>query len=123
MTYKLNDDDKRLISVVNEQVNLLLDKSAADTTIINTLIDFIPDVKCLMNGDNDKELALYCSEYAGDSSLCPKAWRSTAKAEKDRVDQNHSETGGKLRLFRHRFGGRLLPERMPMETRLFQERP
>ena len=65
MTYKLNDDDKRLIGVVNEQVNLLLDKSATDTTIINTLIDFIPDVKCLMNGDNDKELALYCSEYAG----------------------------------------------------------
>lgn len=63
MNEKLNDLDKQLISTIEEQVGLLLNKSATDLTIINTLINFIPDVKCLLNGVNDKLLELNCIEY------------------------------------------------------------
>jgi len=63
MNEKLNDLDKQLICTIDEQVGLLLDKSATDITIINTLIDFIPDVKCLLNCGNDKLLELQCLEY------------------------------------------------------------
>lgn len=63
MNEKLNDLDKQLISTIEEQVGLLLNKSATDLTIINTLIDFIPDVKCLLNCGNDKLLELHCLEY------------------------------------------------------------
>jgi len=63
MNEKLNDLDKQLIRTIEEQVGLLINKSATDITIINTLIDFIPDVKCLLNGSNDKLLELHCMEY------------------------------------------------------------
>jgi len=61
----LSEHDKQIISVINEQVNLLIDKSATDSTIINTLIEFIPEVKCLLGDDNDKALELYFGEYTG----------------------------------------------------------
>lgn len=63
MNAKLNDLDMQLISTIEEQVGLLLDKSATELTIINTLVDFIPDVKCLLNSGNDKLLELYFEEY------------------------------------------------------------
>lgn len=63
MIEKLNEQDNQLIYTVNEQVGMLLDKSAGDTVIINTLIDFIPDVKCLLNSHHDKLLELNCMEY------------------------------------------------------------
>lgn len=56
--------DKQLIRTIHEQVGLLLNNSASDPTIIKTLIDFVPDVKCLMASDNDKLLKLYCMEYS-----------------------------------------------------------
>lgn len=63
MSKQLTELDKQLISTINGQVGLLLNKSATDLTIINTLIDFIPEVKCLLNSDNDKLLELHCMEY------------------------------------------------------------
>jgi len=63
MNNQLTTTDKQLISTVNEQVGLLLQKSASDSTIVNTMIDFIPDIKCLLNNDNDKLLELHCMEY------------------------------------------------------------
>jgi len=63
MSKTLAELDKQLISTIGAQVGLLLSKSASDPTIINTLIDFIPETKCLINGDNDKLLELHCMEY------------------------------------------------------------
>ena len=56
MSTELTNLDKQLISTIDNQVKLLLEKGAADSTIINTLLDFIPDVKCLLDSDNDKLL-------------------------------------------------------------------
>jgi len=63
MSKSLSDTDKQLISTIDNQVKLLFDKSASDSTIINTLFDFIPDVKCLLDSDNNKLLELHCLEY------------------------------------------------------------
>lgn len=63
MSTALTDLDKQLISTIDNQVKLLLEKGATDSTIINTLLDFIPDVKCLLGNDNDKLLELHCLEY------------------------------------------------------------
>ena len=63
MSTELTDLDKQLISTIDNQVKLLLEKGAADSTIINTLLDFIPDVKCLLGSDNDKLLELHFLEY------------------------------------------------------------
>ena len=63
MSNQLTTTDKQLICTVNEQVGLLLQKSASDSTIVNTMIDFIPDVKCLLNNDNDKLLELHYMEH------------------------------------------------------------
>ena len=63
MSTELTDLDKQLISTIDTQVKLLLEKGAADSTIINTLLDFIPDVKCLLSSDNEKLLELHFLEY------------------------------------------------------------
>ena len=63
MSTELTDLDKQLISTIDNQVKLLLEKGAADSTIINTLLDFIPDVKCHLCSDNDKLLELHFLEY------------------------------------------------------------
>ena len=62
---KLSADEKQLICLINDQVKMLINKSASDLTILNTLIDFVPEVKCLLGDDNDKELELYFGEYTG----------------------------------------------------------
>lgn len=63
MSTELTNLDKQLISTIDNQVKLLLEKGAADSTIINTLLDFIPDVKCLLGCDNDKLLELHFLEH------------------------------------------------------------
>lgn len=63
MSTSLTELDKQLIRTIDNQVKLLLEKSADNATIINTLFDFIPDVKCLLDADNDKLLELHCLEY------------------------------------------------------------
>ena len=65
MTFKISNEDKKTINLINDQVNALIEKLASDLTIVNTLVDFIPDVKCLLSGGNDKELDLDCKEYIG----------------------------------------------------------
>ena len=60
MNESLNELDRQLISAIDLQVALLHERGANDLTIINTLMDFTPDVKCLINSDNDKLLELQC---------------------------------------------------------------
>jgi hypothetical protein len=63
MTTTLTDRDKEIILMCDLQVSQLIDKKAPDHVIINTLIDLIPDAKCLMNSICEKQLDLYCKEY------------------------------------------------------------
>jgi hypothetical protein len=60
---KLSDHEKQIIATINEQVKLLLEKSASESIIVNTLFDFIPDVKCILNSTEEKELQLYLANY------------------------------------------------------------
>lgn len=61
---KICDEDKQLIATINEQVRLLLEKGASETTIIETLFDFIPQVHCLINSCDEAELKMYLNEYS-----------------------------------------------------------
>ena len=63
MSINLSDHDKEIIRLVNTQVMKLTSKSASDNAIIATLIDFVPDVRCIATGTCEKQLDLYCREY------------------------------------------------------------
>lgn len=63
MAVTLTDKDQEIIRLIDAQVGQLIDKNAPDHLIISTLIDWIPDAKCLMNSICEKQLDLYCKEY------------------------------------------------------------
>lgn len=63
MTSKLNEYDRQLIHTIDNQVGMLLDKFSSDAIILNTLMNFIPDVKCLLNNHHEKLLEMNCLEY------------------------------------------------------------
>lgn len=44
--------EKQQISLIEEQVEILLSKGANDDCLLQTLIDFIPDLQCLMHSDS-----------------------------------------------------------------------
>ncbi len=60
---QLSDHDKQIIQTINEQVNILIRKGASDSVLIDTLIDFVPDIKCIINAVEDKNLQLFTQEY------------------------------------------------------------
>ena len=63
MAATLTDRDQEIIRICDLQVGRLIDNHAPDHLIINTLMDWIPDAKCLMNSICEKQLELYCKEY------------------------------------------------------------
>jgi hypothetical protein len=63
MSLILSDQDKEIIRLVEAQVKLLIEKTAPDHVIVSTLIDFIPDVRCIVTATCEKQLDLYCKEY------------------------------------------------------------
>ena len=63
MAATLTDRDKEIILMCDSQVGMLIDKKAPDHVILTTLMDLIPDAKCLMNSICEKQLDLYCKEY------------------------------------------------------------
>ncbi len=66
---RITEHEKQLIKTIDEQVKMLQDKNASDDTILCTLVDFFPDVKCLLEGTEPKELELYLSANNGFSYL------------------------------------------------------
>lgn len=62
---KIYEDDIKLISLIDKQVNLLFDKNASDNTIINTLSEFIPHVNCLINEISFYELQHHYTNHPG----------------------------------------------------------
>ncbi|HAT3877923.1 TPA: hypothetical protein I8669_002757 [Legionella pneumophila] len=63
MSITLSDNDKEIIRLVDNQVKLLIERQAADHVIVSTLIDFIPEVRCMVTATCEKQLDLYCKEY------------------------------------------------------------
>lgn len=59
----LSDYDKELIRIIDAQVEQLIEKNAPEHVIVTTLMDFIPDVRCMVNATCEKQLDLYCREY------------------------------------------------------------
>ncbi|HHW4982784.1 TPA: hypothetical protein ACU0X8_002338 [Legionella anisa] len=60
----LSDHDKELIRIIDAQVEQLIEKNAPEHVIVTTLMDFIPDVRCMVNATCEKQLDLYCREYS-----------------------------------------------------------
>lgn len=60
---QLCDDDKQLIARVDEQVKLLLNKGSSESAMLNTLIDYVPHIQCILNSSDETELKLYIEEY------------------------------------------------------------
>ena len=60
---KVSDHEKQLILIIDEQVQLLLSKGADDLTIVNTLIEFTAEARCLMDSIDESELDEYLNRY------------------------------------------------------------
>ncbi|CEK11805.1 hypothetical protein [Legionella hackeliae] len=63
MSITLSDHDKEIIRMVDSQVKLLLERKTQDHIIISTLIDFIPEVRCMVSSTCESQFHLYCEEY------------------------------------------------------------
>lgn len=61
----LSTFDKNQIQLINQQVILLQKKNATDHGMIETLIDFVPDVKCLIENNELSEIQVYLSSMLG----------------------------------------------------------
>lgn len=61
----ISDHEKEQIRLIDSQVKLLQDRNASDETILNTLIDFVADTKCIVENADPKELELQLSAYGG----------------------------------------------------------
>lgn len=61
----LSNHEKEQIKLIDNQVKLLQDRNASDETILNTLIDFVADTKCIVENSESKELELHLSAYNG----------------------------------------------------------
>ncbi|CDZ76817.1 hypothetical protein BN59_01093 [Legionella massiliensis] len=59
----LSEHEKEIIRLVDEQVKQLVEKNASDILIVQTLADFIPELRCLLSSTSEKQLDLYCREY------------------------------------------------------------
>lgn len=77
----LSDHDKEMIRLIDEQVKHLIDRKASDLMIIKTLVDFIPELRCLMSAACEKQLDLYCREYRYFNCLLQLIGHSHTKAD------------------------------------------
>lgn len=60
---KLSDHEKQLIATIDEQVKLLRGKDANESTMVSTLLEFTPEIKCIMDTIDEKELQMYLYNY------------------------------------------------------------
>jgi AAA+ ATPase superfamily predicted ATPase len=66
---RITEHEKQLIKIIDEQVKILQEKNASDNTILCTLVDFFPEVRCLLEGTEPRELELFLSANSGFSYL------------------------------------------------------
>jgi len=61
----LSDHEKQQIQLINSQVLLLQDKGASDFAILDALMDFVPDVNCIIDNLDPEEVRGLFSRYDG----------------------------------------------------------
>lgn len=61
----LTEHDIHQITLIDEQINILLDKNTSDTIILDTLMDFIPEVCCMIEQTEISLLKPYLERYQG----------------------------------------------------------
>lgn len=61
----ISEHDKNQIQLIDEQVKILQGKGASDEAIIDALIDFVPEVTCLVENVELSELSGYLAKYEG----------------------------------------------------------
>jgi len=61
----ISEYDKNQILQIDEQVKLLQMKGASDEAIIDALLEFVPDVTCLVENVETKDLQIYLAKYDG----------------------------------------------------------
>ncbi len=61
----ISDFDKQQMELVNQQACLLLEKGASDMAFFEALIDFVPDMKCLLEQVEEEELKLIIDSKQG----------------------------------------------------------
>ena len=61
----ISNHEKEQIRLIDNQVKMLQDRNASDDAILNTLIDFVGDTKCIVENSESKELDLQLSTYNG----------------------------------------------------------
>lgn len=52
----LSDHDKELIRIIDAQVEQLIERNAPEHVIVTTLMDFIPDMRCMVNATCEKQI-------------------------------------------------------------------
>lgn len=62
---KLSDEDKNQIRLIDEQVLMLQKKNASDEAIIEALMDFVPDVICLVQNMERSEIQTVYDAHSG----------------------------------------------------------
>lgn len=62
---RLTEHDIRQISIIDEQTTQLLEKNAPDTAILDALMDFIPEVKCMIEQSDLTLFKPYLDKYQG----------------------------------------------------------
>ena len=61
----LTEYDIHQINLIDEQVMLLLEKNASNTTILDTMIDFVPEICCMIEQTDLSLLKPYLDKYQG----------------------------------------------------------
>lgn len=66
----LPDHERHQISLIDEQMTLLLSKKATDNAILDALFDFIPEVRCLIDNMSADSMKPYLDRYPGFAYFC-----------------------------------------------------
>lgn len=65
----LTSQEKEKIALIDSQVKLLQDKGASDAIILNSLIDFVAETKCIVESSDTDELNEQLRIYNGFASF------------------------------------------------------
>ena len=61
----LSEHEKQQIQLIDSQVLQLQDKDASDFAILDALMDFVPDVNCIIDALEPEEVRGLFSKYSG----------------------------------------------------------
>ena len=65
MTTNISEHEKEIIRQVDSQVKMLQKRNASDEAILDALVDFFADVKCIVENSETKEIQMLLAGYEG----------------------------------------------------------